>query len=314
MSRIIPTFRRLRHLPERTLADHAVIDRMLDLPDVTLICVDTAHPELALYGIARSMERVSFGAAVFVTRPDHSLKDLPAGLEVVTDAAVRSVPDYSIFMLRGLLPHVKTSHCLVVQWDGFVLDPSMWSDEFLRFDYIGAVWPHFRRDGHSIGTGGFSLRSRRLLEALLDERITPFHPEDVCIGRGYRTFLEQHHGIRYADEATAHRFSFEGMYENPSAFGFHGVHNLLRVLTPEEFEDFLENAPGRLFASGWMRRFIKHALQQGEGALAGRVLMRRRANRKLDLSDVRLLLRVYRARCLDMLRTRAAGGRRRGTV
>ena len=31
-------------------------------------------------------------------------------------------------------------------------------------DYIGAPWPHFR-DGHNVGNGGFSLRSRRLLEA-----------------------------------------------------------------------------------------------------------------------------------------------------
>jgi len=302
MSEIVPTFRRLRHMPGITLSDHAVIDRPLHLPDVTLLCVDTAHPDLALYAIAHSMERATFGAAVLITRPDHGLSRLPAGLEVVTDPRIRSVADYSLFMLRETLPYVNTSHCLVVQWDGFVLDPSMWSDEFLRFDYIGPVWPHFRRDGHCIGTGGFSLRSRRLLTALLDERIEHFHPEDVCIGRGNRERLERQHGICYADEATAHRFAVEGMYVNPSAFGCHGVHNLLRVLSAGELEQFLVEAPGSLFTSGWMRRFIKHATQQGESTLARRALARRRANRKLDLSDVRLMLRLYRARWMEALR------------
>lgn len=308
MSEIVPTFRRMRHMPATTLSDHAVIERPLHLPDVTLLCVDTAFPDLALYALARSMERVKFGAAVFITRSDHGLASVPAGLEVITEDRIRSVADYSLFMLRGTLPYVNTSHCLVVQWDGFVLDPSMWSDQFLGFDYIGPVWPHFLRDGHCIGTGGFSLRSRRLLTALLDERIEPSHPEDVCIGRGNRARLERSHGISYADEATAHRFAIEGMYVNPSAFGFHGVHNLLRVLSTSELERFLREAPGSLFASGWMRRFIKHALAQGEAALAHRALVRRRAHRRFDLSDLRLILRLYRARSLELIRN-GAGAR-----
>jgi Protein of unknown function (DUF5672) len=307
MREIVPTFRRLRQMPGMTLSDHAVIERPLHLPDVTLLCVDTVNPDLALYAIERSMERARFGAAVFITRPDHGLEGFPSGLEVVTNEGIRSVSDYSIFMLRRLLPYVNTSHCLVVQWDGFVLDPSMWSGDFLRFDYIGPVWPHFRRDGHCIGTGGFSLRSRRLLTALLDERIEPFHPEDVCIGRGYREHLERHHGITYADEATAHRFAMEGMYVNPSAFGFHGVHNLLRVLTEPELDHFLIEAPGAVFASGWMRRFVKHALAHREHTLARRALVRRRGNRRFDLSELRLWLRLYRGRCLEVLRKQASG-------
>ena len=307
MSEVIPTFRRLRHMPDVMLSEHAVIERPLHLTDVTLLCVDTAYPELALNAVARSMERVRFGAAVFITRPDHGLTSFPARLEVVTDDRIRSVTDYSLFMIRGTLPYVNTSHCLVVQWDGFVLDPSMWSDRFLDFDYIGPVWPHFRRDGHCIGTGGFSLRSRRLLAALLDERIEHFHPEDVCIGRGNRERLERDHGICYADEATAHRFAVEGMYVNPSVFGFHGVHNLLRVLSGPELAQFLLEAPGSLFASGWMRRFIKHALAQGETALAGQAFERRRAHRRFDLSDLRLLLRLYRARCREAILPRRSG-------
>jgi hypothetical protein len=280
------------------LAERVVIDGRLHLPDVTLVCVDSAYPELALNAIERSMALVDFGAAVFITRPDHGLPRCPAGLRIVTVDTIRSVPDYSRFMLRELSPYVSTSHCLVIQWDGFVLDPSMWSDEFLRFDYIGPLWDRFRDDERCICTGGFTLRSRRLLRALLDERIEPHKPEDVCIAVEYREYLERRHGIRYADKESAHRFAIEDLYVLPSAFGFHGVHNLLCVLSPEEFEEFMVNAPGAVFASWRMRKFIKHALMQQEFDLAHRALLRRRSSRGLDASDMRLWLRLCGALCL----------------
>ncbi len=84
-------------------------------------------------------------------------------------------------MLRDLASHVETSHALCIQWDGYVLRGQAWDPAFLTYDYIGAPWPHFS-DGHNVGNGGFSLRSRRLLEAC---RQLPFDgqtAEDVVIG------------------------------------------------------------------------------------------------------------------------------------
>lgn len=280
--------------------------RTLHLPDVTLICVDTANPELAMRAIRHSMQLVEFGAAVFVTRPQHGLSDIPASLTLITDQPVRSSAEYSMFMLQRLLPFVQTSHCLVVQWDGFVLDPAMWSDAFLQFDYIGSVWPYYS-DGHRVGNGGFSLRSRRLLEALADPEIRHYHPEDRCIARTHRELLEQRHGIRFADEASAHRFANESMFMLPSSFGFHGMINLQRAFSPQEFEDFMAHAPNSLFAAHATRVFIKDALRQGQTALAARALRRRRAVRKTDLGDVRLWLRLYRSRLLDLFRRPPSG-------
>ncbi len=305
----VPTFRRLHRMRPAILADHAVIDRKLRLPDVTLVCVDTVNPNRAMYAVARSMAWVDFGAAVLITRADHGLSGLPSGLQVVADDTIRSLHDYSRFMLRGLSPYVRTSHCLIVQWDGFVLDPSMWSDEFLKLDYIGPLWErHHRREPCSC-TGGFSLRSRRLLAALLDERIESRQPEDVCIALEYRGYLERHHRIRYADRSTACRFAMEDLYLTPSAFGFHGVHNLLCILSAEELEDFMTNAPAGAFAGFRMRRFIKHALRQHEIELARRALSRRRSGRKLDLSDLRLWARLYCARWAWRRIAPAAAGR-----
>jgi hypothetical protein len=50
-----------------------------------------------------------------------------------------------------------------------------------------------------------------------------------------------------------------------------------------------------------MRRFIKHALMQREIDFAHRALVRRRSSRRLDMSDVRLWVRLYRARCSRVL-------------
>ena len=58
---------------------------------------------------------------------------------------------YSEFVIRELHKYVDTSHCLLVQWDGYVLNPKSWLPQFLDYDYIGAPW-----NGNVVGNGGFS--------------------------------------------------------------------------------------------------------------------------------------------------------------
>jgi len=152
---------------------------------------------------------------------------------------------YSNITLR-LLPHVvSTDHNILVQADGFAVNGSAWTDEFLQYDYIGAPWlwwePH-----EQIGNGGFSLRSRRLYDAFLawepgyrneDWPNLPakyYNPngregimEDNLIGGPFRPVLEQRYGIKYAPVELAHRWSIEGSesYSNEwfkRSLGFHG--------------------------------------------------------------------------------------------
>ena len=151
----------MRHRKTVVLSDQAFVEQKLRLPQVTLICVDTANPDLALRALNHSMRWISFGAAVLVTAPNHTLSP-PPGLQIVANETISTVRDYSRFMLRDLLPYVDTSHCLVVQWDGYVLDPTMWRDKFMEFDYLGPIWERFRNDPRCSCTGGFTLRSRRI--------------------------------------------------------------------------------------------------------------------------------------------------------
>ncbi len=213
------------------------------LDDVTLCCIDTLHHEAALHAIRQSRAACDFGAVLFLT--DRDIRE--SGVEIVQIEMIGRVEDYSRVIMRDLVAHIRTSHVLVIQWDGYIVDGRMWDPDFLAFDYIGAVWP-FHDDNHRVGNGGFSLRSRRLMEALLSPEFPPLHPEDNAICRIYRPAL-QALGFRFADEATAARFSVEvGQQERPT-FGFHGVFNLWRFVSATDLPAFLDRVDPRAFAS-----------------------------------------------------------------
>lgn len=212
----------------------------LALPQVTLVCVDNRTPALALAAIARCRAQIDFGDAVLFTDPA-LVPEPPPGLRLVA-APIASVADYSRFMLRGLLPQVHSSHLLVVQWDGYVLDASRWDPRFLDCDYIGAPL-RGQPPERAVGNGGFSLRSRRLLQALQDERYTVRHPEDLCICHDHRERLESEHGIRFAPLALAQRFAYERLSPAEPTFGFHGLFNMHEVLAPDELHTLVRSLP-----------------------------------------------------------------------
>jgi len=95
-----------------------------------------------------------------------------------------------------------------------------------------------------VGNGGFSLRSRRLLQALEDPVIVPSHPEDLCICRTYRARLEAQ-GLRFAPRALARRFAVEDEPLRDDVFGFHGPYHMPHLLPPDEALAFIESlGPG----------------------------------------------------------------------
>src|SRR6187549_1393747 len=129
---------------------------MLALPDVTLICADTLNPDLAARALARSCERIRYGRALFLTDRAERPAGLPPEVEIGQIGTLATRDDYSRLMLKGLGAHVGTSHALVVQWDGYVVNPDAWTDAFLDFDYCGAPWP-WGDENRRVGNGGFSL-------------------------------------------------------------------------------------------------------------------------------------------------------------
>lgn len=260
--------------------------KKLSLPTVTLACVDTRHPDQAWWAIQRCLSLADIPATVFLAPDGWTPPLADPRVSVRPIPALKSIQDYNRFMLRDLAEHIRTDHVLVMQWDGFISSPSLWHPDFLEWDYVGAPWYHGGSSG-TVGNGGFSLRSRKLLTALLALAPDESEPEDVTICVKLRPLLESKFGIRFAPLEVAQRFACEyGPYR--PAFGFHGMLNFAHAMNAAELEQWLQAAPLDLLCSQHARKLIKTLMQNGrsEAALG---LLRRRAT-KLGWGKDQLLL------------------------
>jgi len=129
---------------------------------------------------------------------------------------------FNIFVNRVAPLAIETRYAMAVHEDGFPIMPSLWRNEFLDYDYIGAPW----NDG-VVGNGGFSIESRKLLIAKM---ALPPYPtpnskvaSDYYVCRVHRKALEDQ-GIRFAPVELAIEFSTELTGHPWPSYGFHGRH------------------------------------------------------------------------------------------
>jgi hypothetical protein len=191
---------------------------MIQLPSVTMICVDTVNYGDAQLAILKSLEQISPAEVIFFTDVEISSDKFETRLI----PHLYSKDDYSKWMIKELgQQKFNTSHILVIQADGYVLDGGCWEDDFLQYDYIGAPWLYV--DGRNVGNGGFSLRSVELHKVLAyDGFIQCYNNEDDVICRIYRGYLEESAFMNFAPDKVAHRFAYELHEPKQPTFGFHG--------------------------------------------------------------------------------------------
>ena len=176
-----------------------------------MCCIDSVQPDKAKKAMDRCKKYFDFGAEVFINDPQ-----------------INSRQAYSQFIIKELHKHVHTDFVLMVQWDGFIINPDAWSPLFLDYDYIGAVW-HWHEEGRRVGNGGFSLRSRVLCQLTAEPEFVYMDlNEDDLICHVNRKWLEDQ-GIKFAPEELARYFSFERELSNIKTFGFHGDFNFERI-------------------------------------------------------------------------------------
>lgn len=139
---------------------------------------------------------------------------------------------YSHWCIKELWKHVTTDFVLIVQHDGYIINPQSWSEEFLNYDYIGAPWPHYLTDNGNVGVGngGFSIRSKRLCKEVANCSLP--HKglnEDVYICRKMVANKAYSKEIKFAPVSVAAKFAVEtwirihgeqNVNEN-NVFGFH---------------------------------------------------------------------------------------------
>jgi len=211
------------------------------LPTVTLLGIDCVDIDRLIQAAEICMKDFNFAEVKLLT-------SLPTeGIEnIVPIKPIKTIEEYSEFAISELNKYVDTTHVLIIQYDGFILNPSAWSDEYLDYDYIGAPlkildWsikafnlnPNTNGD-LVVGNGGFCLRSKKLLHLLSEmstqEKIPEYHPEDVVICIKIKQKLEAQ-GIKFAPVELAEQFSFEHSTKKSGEwtskwtdeFGFHGL-------------------------------------------------------------------------------------------
>lgn len=208
----------------------------ISLPDVTVVIVGNVELELTQLALAKTLRQIS-PAAVHVWSDkwpmlpvfDVALRTFPVGIDSITDVEE--------ILWREVPLHIDTSHMLLIQWDGWVLDNRRWTSDYLSYDYIGAPWP--QHGVNNVGNGGFSLRSTRLMRELATFDI--IGPEDSAICRYHRSGLERL-GFTWAPMNLAMQFSRERIFTREPTFGFHGSFNFPAVLSRTDLVEHVAKA------------------------------------------------------------------------
>ena len=221
---------------------------MLINKNVSIVAISDIKLKETIFALTKSSQSLNPKKCLLFTSKIIYLNKYQSKLiNIIRINPINSIKEYSNFIIYELHQYLETSHSLIVQWDGYICNEKEWNPDFLTYDYIGA--PFIPRDSdnnysrdmngnfHIIGNGGFSLRSKRLLEApekydLKDNlKFTNSH-EDGFFCVLHRNFLESK-GFRWAPFNVAIKFSiesplsFQDLIELP--FGFHGKKMLVFI-------------------------------------------------------------------------------------
>lgn len=160
---------------------------MIELPDVTLICLTGKNYKTSehLLAMASSCMGINFGAVKLVQLPE-----------------IVDINSWNKAVIYELHKHFETTHCLFIHDDGSVIHPELWKDEWLQHDFCGSPWPlptdefSYRNEkgvivrvGNSVG-----LRSKKLMELIAAREWEPYFGntnEDGFITCHNRVWLEE---------------------------------------------------------------------------------------------------------------------------
>lgn len=147
-------------------------DGKLQLPNVSLVAMTSVKIKETIKALQYSMQGIDFGEVVLITHRKPLF--LPKEITYKHIDKLTDIDRFNYETVYHMGDYVNTEYALLVHYDGFVVHPEMWRDEFFQYDYIGSPWPlpkegdttTFRdiygnicRVGNSV-----SLRSKRLMD------------------------------------------------------------------------------------------------------------------------------------------------------
>jgi len=187
--------------------------------EIDLVTVNTVNPEVALKAMDYSCKDIEFNNSYIFTNKPIKTKNH----RVVNVDNVNSLDEYNNFVLNFGNFEFKSEYVLIMQDDGFVINPDKWNDEFFNFDYIGAPWPkpvnldtlsdkqqviEKSKLKNRIGNGGFSLRSKKFLNYSSQFNSCQGWPEDLFLTAiNYEVAIQNN--IKFPSAKLAYTFSTE---------------------------------------------------------------------------------------------------------
>lgn len=206
----------------------------LQLPRVTLAAMTSVRVKETVKALQYSMKDIDFGEVALITHRKPLF--LPEGITYKHIGKLKTIDYFNYSMIYKMHEYIDTDFVLLVHYDGFVVNPDMWRDEFLKYDYIGSPFPLPKDDfsyrdvnGNICRVGNsVSLRSKRLLEfpekaGIPFEADHGFFNEDGFICCKNRHLFEAA-GMKYAPLEVARYFGHESMLpetEGIRPFVFH---------------------------------------------------------------------------------------------
>lgn len=198
----------------------------INLYKVTLLIIDCVNVSRAEKAIDICKYYADFGDIKFLssleTTNTHHIK-----IE-----HINSRKEYSKFLLKKAINFVDTDYMLIIQYDGYILNPHAWTETFYKCDYIGSVIntknSYWKDKKIIVGNGGFSLRSSKLMEYIsitcnISDPNTAMEDWYICNYR-YSDILQQNFYIPNDNHTLVNSFSIEGVKNKwVDSFGFHNT-------------------------------------------------------------------------------------------
>jgi len=190
------------------------------LDKVTLVAIDTRSGLDGYNALRESLEQgLTFQEGLLVTSIPFDERLKQDGLPMVRNIVIpafTNIQDHDAWVMKKLPDHINTDFYMTVQPDGYIINGSAWTDDFLQFDLIGAPWFW----DNVVGNMAFCIRSTKLGKELQSEEYPETFPMDVNICRKYREALEKK-GFTWAPAEIAAKFSVENQ-PYIGSLGWHG--------------------------------------------------------------------------------------------
>ena len=193
----------------------------LNLKNITLLSYNCVNPIQSVKALLYSSKDIDFAEMILVSH--EKPEKLPSDISFIKieKTTHKEASEFTYKMLHKI---IKTDYMLGIHDDGFVINPHLWRNEFLDYDYIGAPWKQEKRINR-VGNGGFVLKSNKFIQ------LTQYLPyantnEDGELTNLYYDYFTAN-GCKYAPLLLAAKFSLESRipeceYNLNNCFGFHG--------------------------------------------------------------------------------------------